>query len=170
MAALTHALQEARGGRGSLVMLAGSGGMGKTRLARELAARAEADGVSVLWGRCPEEPGAPPYWPWRQLIRRYLRSGHDADSRLLVIGTYRDAELSRQHPLSETLAELARPPVFHRLELSGLSGRETEAFVAAAGFASASTRLLQAMHERTEGHPLFLEETRCGRAGGSRTG
>ena len=30
------------------------------------------------------------------------------DSRLLVLGTYRDTELSRQHPLLETLAELAR--------------------------------------------------------------
>ena len=34
------------------------------------------------------------------------------ESRLLVVGTYRDMELSRQHPLSETLAQLSRQPVF----------------------------------------------------------
>ena len=39
-------------------------------------------GVPVLWGRCLEEPGAPPYWPWRQLIRSYLRSSGDADPAL----------------------------------------------------------------------------------------
>ena len=31
-----------------------------------------------------------------------------SDTRLLVVGTYRDVELGRQHPLEQTLAELAR--------------------------------------------------------------
>ena len=204
MTHLTKALARARQGRGQVILLAGSGGIGKTRLAQELGAQAEQEGVAVLWGRCLEEPGAPPYWPWRQLIRGYLRSGDtdvaqtfgagladiagivpelaeqfpslqvgadagdtaqsrfrlfdavvafwrraaqrvpqllifedlhwaDAtslrlfaflaaeleDSAVMVVGTYRDTELSRQHPLFETLAELARSPVFHRLELTG---------------------------------------------------
>ena len=75
MTHLTKALARARQGRGQVILLAGSGGMGKTRLAQELGAQAEQEGVAVLWGRCLEEPGAPPYWPWRQLIRGYLRSG-----------------------------------------------------------------------------------------------
>ena len=29
-------------------------------------------GAQVLWGRCPEERGAPTYWPWVQAIRSYL--------------------------------------------------------------------------------------------------
>ena len=143
----------------------------------------------MLWGRCHETPGAPPFWPWGQVIRTYVRdkeaedlraemgagaadiaeivpevreqlSGpppappladpeqarfrlfdsvttflsrasknqalvvvldnlHWADksslllleflarelvqSRILIVGTYRDIEISRQHPLSETL-------------------------------------------------------------------
>ncbi|WP_218510869.1 AAA family ATPase [Variovorax sp. dw_308] len=247
IAQLAKALDSARRGQGQVVLLAGSGGMGKTRLAQEMAARAEAQGVSVLWGRCLEEPGAPPYWPWRQLIRGYLRAGGDPrpaetlgaglpdivsivpevaesvplrpaaahaealdtaqsrfqlfdavagfwrraarrmpqvlifedlhwadatslrlfaflateleDSALLLIGTYRDTELSRQHPLFDTLGELARSPVLRRIELAGLSERETQEFIAAASGGLAGAQLADAIHARTEGHPLFLEET-----------
>jgi DNA-binding CsgD family transcriptional regulator len=60
-------------GRGSIVMLAGEPGIGKTRTAQELARDAEKQGAVVLWGRCPEEAGAPPYWPWVQIIRSALR-------------------------------------------------------------------------------------------------
>jgi len=31
--------------------------------------------VLALWGRCPEEAGAPPYWPWVQLMRRWIALG-----------------------------------------------------------------------------------------------
>ena len=41
-------------------------------------------------------------------------------SKLLVIGTYRDAELSRQHPLSKTLGALAREHLYQRIPLRGL--------------------------------------------------
>src|SRR5918996_574578 len=30
-------------------------------------------GVRVLMGRCHEAQGAPPYWPWIQIIRSYVR-------------------------------------------------------------------------------------------------
>ncbi|MEO7851130.1 MAG: AAA family ATPase, partial [Rubrivivax sp.] len=79
LAQLTKALQGARKGFGRVVLLAGSGGMGKTRLTQQLALQAEQGGTPVLWGRCLEEAGAPAYWPWRQLIRSYLRSGADPD-------------------------------------------------------------------------------------------
>ncbi len=46
-----------------------------------------------------------------------------AGARLLLIGTYRDVELSRQHPLSQTLAELTRERLFERLLLRGLNLR-----------------------------------------------
>ena len=48
-----------------------------------------------------------------------------ASSALLVVVTYRDMELSRQHPLSGTLGELSRQPAFERLRLTGLSREET---------------------------------------------
>ena len=33
----------------------------------------ETRGAQVLWGRCYEEEGAPPYWPWLQSIRSYIQ-------------------------------------------------------------------------------------------------
>jgi tetratricopeptide (TPR) repeat protein len=70
---LGAALDEAGGGRGSLFMLAGEPGIGKSRLADELATRARERGFLVLWGRCWEAGGAPAYWPWVQALRAYVR-------------------------------------------------------------------------------------------------
>ena len=73
MAVLAAALDDAVAGRGRLVMLAGEPGIGKTRLAQELASRAESLGAQLLWGRCYEHAGAPPYWPWVQPIRSHVQ-------------------------------------------------------------------------------------------------
>ena len=73
MAQLKAALDDALAGHGRLVMLVGEPGIGKTRTAQELAALAETLGAQVFWGRCYEEQGAPPYWPWVQPIRAYVQ-------------------------------------------------------------------------------------------------
>ena len=73
LAALTADLDAAAGGRGGVVLVAGEPGIGKTRLAEELAARATARGVLVLWGRCWEGAGAPSFWPWVQVVRGYVQ-------------------------------------------------------------------------------------------------
>ena len=73
MAVLERALNDALSGRGRLVMLAGEPGIGKTRVCQELAARADTLGARGYWGRCYEEEGAPPYWPWIQPIRTCLQ-------------------------------------------------------------------------------------------------
>ena len=52
-------------------------------------------------------------------------------SRLLLVGCYRDAELSREHPLSETLAQLSRVSTFQRESLRGLGREETRLFIQA---------------------------------------
>jgi len=64
--------EETLSGRGSLVALVGEPGIGKTRIAQELAGYAGLRGARVLWGRCYESGGAPPYWPWVQAIRSYV--------------------------------------------------------------------------------------------------
>ena len=73
LAALTADLDAAVGGRGGVVLVAGEPGIGKTRLAEELAARATARGAVVLWGRCWEGAGAPSFWPWVQVVRGYVQ-------------------------------------------------------------------------------------------------
>ena len=61
MGELRAALEESLAGRGQMVMLVGEPGIAKTRTAQELTTYAETQGARVLWGRCYEEEGAPPY-------------------------------------------------------------------------------------------------------------
>ena len=63
LAELVAGLEDAFAGRGRLFLVAGEPGIGKSRLAEELAARAHARGARVLVGRCWEAGGAPAYWP-----------------------------------------------------------------------------------------------------------
>lgn len=62
-------MEDARGGRGHVVVVTGEPGIGKTRLSQELTGIALAAGLRVAWGRCAEGPGAPPLWPWREVLR-----------------------------------------------------------------------------------------------------
>lgn len=81
--ALAAALEDARAGRTRWVVLAGPAGIGKTRLAEELAARARDAGGRVAWGRCSDEDGAPAWWPVRQVFRAL---GEDPDALLVAPG------------------------------------------------------------------------------------
>lgn len=69
---LEDALLAARRGEGRVVLLAGDAGMGKTRLAKELAARAGKVGMEVLWGGCSEAELALPYLPFLEALGNYL--------------------------------------------------------------------------------------------------
>jgi len=73
MGDLKGCLEDALSGRGRLVMLVGEPGIGKSRTAQELTTYAGLRGAQVLWGRSYEEQGVPPYWPWVQAIRSYVR-------------------------------------------------------------------------------------------------
>jgi len=242
--ALLGALDRAQAGTDQLVMLAGDAGMGKTRLCQELAAEAARRKIPTIWGRCSEEAGAPPYWPWTQAIRTLVQDWDDirlraivgdsatpiagivpelgrrlgdtpgfgalepdqlrfqlfhaitqlwqraaeADGlllildnlhwadltslrllaflgadlgahRLLLVGTYRHTEVSRQHGLGELLADLTRCAGYQRLQIAGLSREETEQLFCSASGALPTPEVLDAVHARTEGHPLFLVET-----------
>jgi predicted ATPase/DNA-binding CsgD family transcriptional regulator len=248
MAELRVALDDAMSGHGRMITLSGEAGIGKTRLAQEVASYAESQNIRVLWGRCYEGEGAPPYWPWTLAIRSHVReqdsdalrselgagasdiseivpdvrellsdiqphtaledseqarfrlfdsistflnnvasnSGglvlildnlHAADtsslllleflvqefqnSRLLILGTYRDTDVSRQHPLSETLAELTRlpdPQSYRRVGLSGLNLGDVSQFIEAVANISVPLGIVAAIHAQTEGNPLFIIE------------
>jgi hypothetical protein len=66
---LRDALEEGAAGRGSLVLITGEPGIGKTRLMQEFAKVASLADWRVLIARCWEEGGAPAYWPWIQIVR-----------------------------------------------------------------------------------------------------
>ena len=252
---LHDALGGALAGRGRVVVLSGEAGIGKTRLAQEVATLALRRGMLALWGRCLEEPGAPPFLPWTRAMQACLRACRDerlpallgreaaaaveiapelakrlppgtavpaigegdqarfrlfaavahvwrqvatlrplllildnlhwadasslrllafiaqdiGECRMLLLGSCREAGLSRQHPLAATLAELLNTRQFSRLPLQGLSFDETERLVAAASAVTPPAAVVAAIHRRTEGNPLFLVETlrfmRQGQAG-----
>ena len=245
MGDLKAALEDALSGRGRMVTLVGEPGIGKTRIAQELTTYAGLRGAQVLWGRCYEEQGVPPYWPWVQAIRSYVREReseelsavmgagaadiaeivadvrdrltglpsppalepaqarfrlfdsitsflkaagqrqpvvlvlddlHWADTaslmllqfvareltgaRVLLVGTYRDVEVNRQHPLAETLGELTRSAGggFERILLRGLNQEDVGRFIWVTSGMTPPPGLVDAVHRQTEGNPLFVTE------------
>jgi hypothetical protein len=61
-------LERALAGQPGVCLISGEPGIGKTRLATELATAAEEQGFLVRWGRCWDGPGAPALWPWTQAL------------------------------------------------------------------------------------------------------
>lgn len=74
LAELDAALDAAAAQLGSLVLVTGDPGIGKTRLVNELAVHARSRGILDLRGTCWEGGGAPAYWPWAQVLRGWLRA------------------------------------------------------------------------------------------------
>lgn len=71
--------------RGQVFLLAGEAGIGKTRVAEELALSALLAGAQVIWARCYEGDGAPAYWPWIQAIRSCLHD-HSVEETVALAG------------------------------------------------------------------------------------
>jgi tetratricopeptide (TPR) repeat protein len=242
LTALLSGLDQARAGQGVLFLVGGEPGIGKSRLADEFAAHAREAGARVLWGRCWEGVGAPPYWPWIQAIRAHLRNvdpsvareqlgtaaadmaqmlpeiralvpdlpppppdsdaarfqlfdstatflrnvaragetvlvlddlhaadqpsllllrflaGQLSDMGMVVIATYRDVELSPEHPLTAAVGELARQSVTRPITLKGLREEVIGPFLESAAGITPSARLVRDMWRETAGNPLFMGE------------
>lgn len=76
---LHEAHAEARAGRGSLALLRGEEGIGKTSVIEGFVASLAAD-VAVCTGRCIDHDAAPYLWPWAQILRDVTRSVDPASS------------------------------------------------------------------------------------------
>ena len=80
---------------------------------------------------------------------------------MLIVGTYRDTDLDRSHPLGEVLADLRRDRAVERLALGGLDvDGITELMANAAGdrVDLRITELAQLLWSETEGNPFFVQE------------
>ena len=110
LAELVRGLDQAFAGSGRLFLLAGEPGIGKSRLAEELATYARGRGGQVLVGRCWEAGGAPAYWPWMQLLRACVRQS-DAEALEAQLGAGA-ADLAQLVPeLRERFPDLPTPPL-----------------------------------------------------------
>jgi class 3 adenylate cyclase/tetratricopeptide (TPR) repeat protein len=98
--------------------------------------------------------------PSLQLLRHVV--ANTSAARLLVLGTYRDAELSRAHPLTEVLASLHREPSgVSAIHLKGLDDTGIIAFMeSAAGHEldDAGMGLAHDLYHETDGNPFFVAE------------
>jgi class 3 adenylate cyclase len=79
-------------------------------------------------------------------------------ARLLVVGTYRDVEVDRAHPLSSALAELRRGSSSQRVLLRGLTADEVQRMLSGISGPGVPWGLAEAVHRQTEGNPLFVQE------------
>lgn len=77
---------------------------------------------------------------------------------VIILGTYREVELERSHPLSRLLVDLNRERLLIRERLRRLSVSETSDLIEALLGGPAPDGLAGLAHEQTEGNPFFLEE------------
>jgi predicted ATPase len=91
------------------------------------------------------------------LLLHVSRSLHRAP--LLVVGTYRDVEVDRAHPLSAALIELHRASNVARIHLHGLSTGEVQRLLAETSQQTIPQPFAELVQRQTEGNPLFVRET-----------
>ncbi len=90
-----------------------------------------------------------------QHLARALRK-----ERVLILGSYRDVELDRKHPLGDVLREMNRERLYNRISLRRLP-REGVSAMLRAMFElrnPVSDEFLDLLYRETEGNPFFVEE------------
>lgn len=112
-AQLQRALEEALAGRGSLVMVGGEPGIGKTHLTGAILREAKRRGAFAATGHCYEMEGAPPYVPFIEMLEYSVRTSPREGLRQLLGGDAPEVaklmpELRNMYP--EMPAALQLPP------------------------------------------------------------
>ncbi|MBN9740453.1 LuxR family transcriptional regulator [Amycolatopsis sp. A1MSW2902] len=78
--------------------------------------------------------------------------------RLLVVGSYREEDVHRRHPLRGLLSELVRLNTVEQLSLAPFGPADARAFVAALAEEPLSPDVVADIAKRSEGNPFFVEE------------
>jgi class 3 adenylate cyclase len=91
------------------------------------------------------------------LLLQYLARRIRRD-RVLLVGTYRDVELERTHPLADTIASLRRDGLYERVLLRGLDLHGVRDLIREAGGQDPPDRFVERILRETEGNPFFVAE------------
>jgi class 3 adenylate cyclase/tetratricopeptide (TPR) repeat protein len=84
---------------------------------------------------------------------------HTRTHRILLLGTYRDIEIDRRHPLDAVLLDLSRQQLLERIAVHPLPVAETAALVShSLGMPDTSQEFAVLLHSHTEGNPFFVQE------------
>jgi tetratricopeptide (TPR) repeat protein/transcriptional regulator with XRE-family HTH domain len=87
-------------------------------------------------------------------LARYTRG-----SRVLLLGTYRDVEVGRGHPLERALVDLNRERLVERVVVHRLGPEGASALIASTmGEAEVPAGLTTHIHRYTDGNPFFIQE------------
>jgi DNA-binding CsgD family transcriptional regulator len=104
--ALDRLRAAAAGGRGTVALLTGEAGIGKTAVVEEAVARAAASGMTVLTGRADPDEGAPAYWPWLRLLDGGRAAGLTPDLLTVREAAGESAAAARFRVVHETIQAL----------------------------------------------------------------
>jgi class 3 adenylate cyclase/tetratricopeptide (TPR) repeat protein len=97
--------------------------------------------------------------PTLSLLRHVVTAG--SSMRMLIVGTYRDSDLAREHPLTALLADLHREQGVQRLKLTGLQAEDVLALmeaVAGQDMEEEGRELAREITRETAGNPFFAGE------------
>ncbi len=77
---------------------------------------------------------------------------------VLIVGTYRDTELERGHPLPELIADVERYRPVARVRLGGMDEREVGALIGSWHGNEVEDDAVRAIRAETEGNPFFVKQ------------
>src|SRR5205807_1536783 len=137
--------------RAHLFTIYGDPGVGKSRLTREFASTLE--GATVLAGRCLPYGEGITYWPLAEMVKSAAGIDDDDDSEEALEKLRASCEV-------EAVADLLGLASGILAAVEGERSREELAWAARAWAQSvAEVQPLELVLEKTEGNPLFVEET-----------
>ena len=110
MATLRAGLDDATSGRGRLFLISGEPGIGKTRLADELAVLADAKGMALLVGHCSERDEAVAYLPFVEILENFIDRASTPDALRTALGE-QGPELARLLPRLKNILPGLPPPL-----------------------------------------------------------
>jgi DNA-binding winged helix-turn-helix (wHTH) protein/tetratricopeptide (TPR) repeat protein len=121
LASLTRGLDDAGARNGRLFLICGEPGVGKTRLANEVAIEAQARGIALMVGHCSEHDEAVAYLPFVEILENFVERSEGGDRLRAALGD-EGPELARLLPKLKSIvpqlpSSMALPPAQARRHL-----------------------------------------------------